>query len=258
MLKITEHRLRAIIRQTLLEDVPSRFDVEDLDSPLSWISDPIDKYKGRADVSGETFKIAPETSDIDLSGSTQDVRRFASAVGIISNRMGLETPVVTSGKRGARGQAVAMLMKFKGGEDLLDLYVYECSECMQIVGDETRATDLINNIIDIFSSISGDDGISEREAIRNVASLLRETTISAHQAGMAIDFRPTRGIEAVFSALRRYASFDTIDETNRPGAAHWHVFVREFSRRGYEDVVENIRRQISTSQEGADPDLDAD
>jgi len=258
MPKITEQKLRSIIRQILLEDVPGGFEVEDLGGIGSWISDPIDKYKGRSDVTGEMFKVAPETSDIRLSRSSQDVRRFASAVGIVSDRMGFETPVVTSGKRSAQGQAVAMLMKFKNGEDLLDLYIYECSECLEIVGDESAATELINSIIDIFSSMSGDEGLTERDAIRDVTALLRRIKISAHQAGMAIDFRPTQGLSEIFEALRNYASFNIIDETNRPGASHWHVFVKEFSRSGYEDVVGNVQRRDPRSQEGIDPDQDID
>tara|TARA_R110001583_G_scaffold12612_7_gene55830 strand:- start:9233 stop:10006 length:774 start_codon:yes stop_codon:yes gene_type:complete len=257
-MKIKESTLRRIIVKKLLEDVPSSFNVENLGGLSSWLTDPLDKYAGRADVDNEIFKIAPETSDISLSRSSQEVRRFASAVGIISDRMGLETPVVTSGKRSAQEQAVAMLMKFKSGEDLLDLYVYECSECLEIVGDETRATDLINSIVDIFAGMSPGGDLSESEAVRKVSALLRATRISAHQAGMAIDFRPTQGLEGIFSALRDYASFNTIDETSRPGASHWHVFVKRFSRRSYEDVVENLRRRRPQSQEGIDPEQDID
>ena len=257
-MKIKESTLRRIIAKKLLEDVPSSFDVENLGGRSSWITDPLDKYAGRADVDNEMFKVAPETSDIDLSRSSQDVRRFASAVGILSDRMGFDTPVVTSGKRSAQEQAVAMLMKFKDGEDLLDLYVYECSECLEIVGDETRATELINSIVDIFSSIRSDGGLTERDAIREVSAFLRTTRLSAHQAGVAIDFRPTRGLETIFNTLRNYASFNMIDETSRPGASHWHVFVKEFSMRSYEDVVENVQRQGPSSQEGADPDQDID
>ena len=44
MPKITEQKLRSIIRQILLEDVPGGFEVEDLGGIGSWISDPIDKY----------------------------------------------------------------------------------------------------------------------------------------------------------------------------------------------------------------------
>ena len=138
MVRITEQKLRSIIREVLREDAPASFDVEDLESSLSWITDPIDKYKGRADVAGEYFKIAPETSDIDLSRSSQDVRRFASASGIIARRLGLSHPVITSGKRSARQQAVAMQLKFNSGEDLYDLYINQCSECTQVAGGEEQ------------------------------------------------------------------------------------------------------------------------
>ena len=236
MAKITEQKIRSIIREVLQEDAPRSFDVEDLDSGFSWITDPIDKYKGRADVAGEYFKIAPETTDIDLARSSQDVRRF--------------------GKRSARQQAVAMQMKFNSGEDLYDLYINQCRECTQIAGGESSARDLIDRLVQIFSE-KRDENISQQDAMRQAISALRETQISAHQAGMSIDFRITEGMERIFRALRPYSTFSVIDETST-SAPHWHVFVRSFSRSSYERLAAGDEPEASREQEGVDPDIDAD
>ena len=256
MARITEQKIRSIIREVLQEDAPASFDVEDLDSSLSWITDPIDKYKGRADVADEYFKIAPETTDIDLARSSQNVRRFASASGIIARRLGLSPPVITSGKRSAQQQAVAMQLKFNSGEDLYDLYINQCRECTQIAGGESNARDLIDRLIQIFSE-KRDENISQQDAMRQAIGALRETPISAHQAGMSIDFRIAEGMERIFRELRPYSTFSVIDETST-SAPHWHVFVRSFSRSSYERLADGAEPEASREQEGVDPDIDAD
>ena len=224
-MKISKSRLRRIIQEELSLMLEAQgFEVEpDNTTILGKIGKKIGIIPRSQEVSGELFRMSG-VSDKGLENSTEDVRNFAKAIGYITRINGHETPVVTSAHRSHAKQAESMYKNWKSGHDLKKLYSSECAECQELAGGSKEAEDIIDDMIELFTTRE------PAEAVREAGAYLKQISpqaISAHTLGRSIDFRTTKGIEQAINSLEGKANFTLIDETG--GAyPHFHVHVKSF------------------------------
>jgi len=238
-MKISKSRLRRIIREEVSFILEAKgFEVEpDNNTILGKIGKKIGIIPRSQEVSGELFRMSG-VSDRGLENSTEDVRNFAKAIGYVAKLKGIETPVVTSGKRSAEKQAESMYNKFKKGEDLIKLYATDCAECQELAGGSQVAKSIVEKMINLFKQNDG-----YREAAKYLKGFYPQV-ISAHQTGESIDLRVTSGIEEVIKFLKSHADISIIDETSSK-FPHWHVHVRSFPNNVAKSLISQWKAQLN-------------
>lgn len=206
------------------------------------------------------------TLSCTLKGSEEDTNKMALIMDKVSELFSFPEPIVTSGYRDERGQAIAMLDLWmeRKSKYIIDLYS-KCKSCPpdagRIASDLTRIWDesmarggKCSVEVKRINPASGEEKIITKrypisqETFDETVEALKNRPVSLHQLRRALDYgtnsNETKDIVFALSFIQEngLADLDLIDETkgdkilflfNKSSKnPHWHVSVKEVTSEG--------------------------
>lgn len=186
--------------------------------------------------------VAYKQSDINVTNPT---KKFALLMDKIAELLEVPEPIITSGLRDPKRQAIAMiaLWKANGSEYVKDLYE-KCKSCTPTaVATATKLTDMwdkwkSDNKLDFNIEAHAKTNLAD-DVFKASVEEIDKNNISAHQTANALDYglnsNPGTHIKQIVDFIidNKFADIELIDET-KTKPKHWHITVYSITPAGEE------------------------